>query len=388
MIKINREKKYTLIVFLLFFCLLGKTQNWTLKLSSTVELRTWRLSSVAEKAEKELSGAEIKLFKGNSLIGQTNSNPNGDFVIDVPAGGDFILTISYAGCNTKKFNVSTTGVDENVGKDNYMPTVNITGFIMSKPLKGVDYLGLSEPLVRVEYKTKGQNFDKDDDVTNKGLNILSKIYDSETALIQKFCATNKAGDDAMKNHNCPMAIEYYAKAINMLPGEEYPVDQIKKAEQCVKNKKDADDAKARENLIKANNAKIANEKAIAEKQAKDKAAFNKVADDKVAKEKTTNNKDSKNSNTPEKVNSDKLITSENETGNNGSNIKKGRSNHSLAQPIGKNAHKETVKKADDYFKMKRYSEAKTAYQEAIKIKSDDSYSKNKLAEIAKLTSTK
>ena len=379
--------KHTLILSILLSCFFMHSQNWMLKLSSTVELRSWRLTNTAEKSEKALSGASIKLYKGDVLIGETSSDANGDFVIDIPSGGEFVLTIYYSACNTKKFNVSTTSVDENVGKD-YKPSISISGFIMSKPLKGVDYIGLNEPLVKVEYKSKGQNFNKDETVTNKGLNILSKIYDSETALIQKFCAVNKAGDDAMKNHNCLMAIDYYLKAINMLPGEQYPVDQMTKAELCVKNNKAEAEALAESIKEKANAAKIANEKTIAEKQAKDKEQFNKTTNDKLAKEKMLTDKESKNKTNKENPPKEKIIPNESEPVTNESNIKKGNSNHSLPNQIGKNVHKETITKADGFFKMKRYKEAKTEYEKALTLKTTDTYSKNKLVEIEKLLSLK
>ena len=284
------KKRHFLFLLILAASLLGRAQNWMLKLSSTVELRAWRLTSTAEKSEKALSGATIKLYKGNTQVSETSSNAKGDFVIDVPAGGEFVLTISFPGCNTKKFFVSTSDVPENVGKDSYKPTVNISGFLMSKPLKGVDYIGLNEPLVKVEYKAKGQNFDKDEAITNNGLNILSKIYDAETSLIQKFCAANKAGDDALKNHNCPSAKDYYEKAIHMLPGEQYPVDQLAKAELCLKNKKAEAEAAAQEAALKAEATRVANEKAIAEKTAKDKEQFNKTTNNKIAKEKEIANR--------------------------------------------------------------------------------------------------
>jgi hypothetical protein len=38
--------------------------------------------------------------------------------------------------------------------------------------------------------------------------------------------------------------------------------------------------------------------------------------------------------------------------------------------------------------MKRYAEAKTEYENALKIKADDLYSKNRIDEILKLTSPK
>ncbi len=50
---------------------------------------------------------------------------------------------------------------------------------------------------------------------------------------------------------------------------------------------------------------------------------------------------------------------------------------------GANKYKETIKKADEYFKMKRWSEAKTAYEEALKQKADDPYATSRLAEVEK-----
>jgi hypothetical protein len=238
-------------------------------------------------------------------------------------------------------------------------------------------------LVKVEYKSKGQNFDKDEAVTNNGLNILSKIYDSETSLIQKFCAANKAGDDAMKNHNCPAAKEHYSKAIDMLPGEQYPLDQLSKAELCIKNKKAQEESAAAEAAEKAAANKIANEKIIAEKQAKDKELFNKAANEKALAANESKNKTSTEKESPEKIK-----INETEPATNESTGKKGHSSYSIAQPIGKDLHKETVAKADGLFKMKRYSEAKTEYEKALKMKDDDSYSKNRIDEIIKLTSPK
>jgi hypothetical protein len=222
---------------------------------------------------------------------------------------------------------------------------------------------------------------------------LSKIYDAETSLIQKFCALNKSGDDAMKNHNCPAAKDYYSRAIDLLPAEQYPKDQISKTELCIKNKKEKDEAIAAEAAEKAATNKIANDKIIAEKTAKDKALFEKAANDQLAKEKMLEEKKSKNKPSPEKEDPqkedpEKIKVNETEPTTNGSIDKKGRSNHSIAQPIGKNLYKETITKADGFFKMKRYAEAKTEYIAALKIKADDLYCKNGIDEINKLTNPK
>jgi hypothetical protein len=104
-----------------------------------------------------------------------------------------------------------------------------------------------------------------------------------------------------------------------------------------------------------------------------------------------NEKESKNKTASVKTETtspDKIKINETEPTTSESSPKKGHSSYSLAQPIGKNPYKETIGRADDFFKMKRYKEAKAEYEKALKIKSDDAYSKSKLEEIVKLSEPK
>jgi hypothetical protein len=348
-----------------------------LKLKSQVELRNWKLTNKAEKTEKTLPGAAITLSKNGNVIGQTMTNANGDFEIDIPAKGEFILTITYAGCNTKKFSVSTNGVPEEVGKDNYKPTISIGGFIMSKPIKGVDYLGLNEPLVKVEYKGTGQNFDKDETVTNKGLEIVSKIYDAETSIINKFCSTNKQGDDALAKKNCPLAKSYYLKAISMLSDEPYPVEQLAKADDCIKAKEEKQKIAAEEAAKKEAAAKAANDKLASEKAAKEKAALEKAANDKLTKQTETKTTEKNNDIKPKDINSS-------ETAEKPESENTKESKYKTPQVIGSNKYKETITKGDEYFNTKRYAEAKNAYTEALRIKPQDAYATKRLSEVKAL----
>lgn len=371
-------KNFLLISGIFFLSNFLHGQNWMLKLKSRVELRNWKLTTKAEKSEKSLGGASVSLSKGSTVLSQTTSNAEGDFEIDVPAKGDFILTITYAGCNTKKFYVSTNGVPEEVGKDNYKPTVSIGGFIMSKPLKGVDYLGLNEPLVKVEYKNTGQNFDKDETVTNKGIEIVSKIYDAETAVIEKFCATNKLGDDAMnKLKNCPLAKSFYLKAMDMLPGEPYPAEQLAKAEQCILNNQTKDAALKMQAAKKAEEANAINQKKVAEKIVQDKKEFKKSSSE-------SNPTPADNNKAPLDA-SKKTEESRNGNLSDGDN---GNSKRKTPRVIGANKYKEAILKGDNYFKTKRYAEAKLAYEDALKYKAEDVHATLRLAEIEKLLSSK
>jgi hypothetical protein len=284
-------KKYTIVLVFLIFTLINlRAQTWSLKLSSNVELRTWRLNTKADKEEKPLAGADIKLYKGSAVINQVSSDNKGDFTIMVPPNGEFILMVAYPNCNTKKFSISTLGVPDEVGKNNYKPTFSIGGFIMAKPFPGIDYSGLQQSLVKVEYKPKGKNFDDDESVTDKGLNIVSKIAEAENNLIEKFCTSNKNGDIALTKPDCPLAKACYEKSMVLIPGEQYPVEQLPKVGLCLKDaeaaaKKATDEAKAKAETTKEK-PKDADKKAIEDAVAKamaDKAAKEQAESDKLVK---------------------------------------------------------------------------------------------------------
>ncbi len=460
------------------FIYLGQSANWVLKLSSNVEIRNWKLTSKADKEEKSLGGATIVLTKGGAVIGQTTSNGNGDFTIDVPPNGDYILTVSYPGYNTKKFAVNTFNVPEDFAKDNYKPTFSIGGFIMAKAFPGINYSGLQNPLVKVEFKEKRKVFDHDEIVTQSGLNTVMKIYNDEDALIQKFCNTNKQGDIALAKPDCPLAKQLYESAMKIIPGEQYPVEQLAKVGQCLqakeeeakkaaeaaaKAKADAEaaakakaeaDAKAQadaqakakeeasakakaeaelaakkkeaeekakaEDEAEAKAKQLAKEKAAAEKAQKQKEGLAKAkaedeaeakaieekrkakeaeaaelakkkkeaeakakAEDEAEAKAIAAEKEAKRK-AKEEEEKQKRLQYETENGGADGNMGKGNAKYGIYTPLGTDKYKENIKKADEYFKMKRYTEAKPAYEEALKIKPDDAYSKGKLAEIDKL----
>src|SRR5688500_6700626 len=119
------KRSFTLALLFSLSALYSSAQDWSLNLSSNVELRTWKLSTKADKEEKGLAGTSIKLYKGSSLVNEVSSGANGDFQINIPANGEFMLEVSYAGCNTKRFAISTMNVPENIAKDNFKPRYGI-----------------------------------------------------------------------------------------------------------------------------------------------------------------------------------------------------------------------------------------------------------------------
>lgn len=216
-----------LILGLLFSCLSVFSQDWNFKLKSKVELRNWNLSSRALKNASLLNGASIKLYKGSALVLETISEADGSFEISIPPNGEYTLEISYEGQKPKKFAVSTK---DNPDKNNIhtKPTVSVVGLIMTRYVKDAQYLGMSQPKVHIEYNSPR----KEQEVRN--YSFKSNIYDAEYLLIQKFCTANKLGDIALQQKDYLRAKAFYRIATDIIDGEPYPKEQLKKAEEGLK----------------------------------------------------------------------------------------------------------------------------------------------------------
>jgi hypothetical protein len=461
-----KRKISSIFLFTLGFNVLLNAQDWSLKLKSTVELRTYKLTNKVDVKEEKLAGATITLHKGTTLVNQILSDGSGDFIIEVPAKGEYILTVSYSGCNPKKFAISTMGVPDELAKENFKPTFGIEGVIMAKGFPSIDYAILNQPLARIIYTANGKKFDDEKSYTIQMLTELSKIRDAENALMSNFTSTNNSGDIALNKGDCPLAKTNYEKAMSIISGEVYPIEQLAKVGDCLKQKelaaqKAAEDAKlaaekaeserlAKEKALqeKLDADKLAKEKAVveiankvalaeAEKEQKDKLAREKAENERLAKEKATQDVANKNAQlAAEKEKKDKLtkdlsaqkaklaneklevdkvakekaaqdkiaqsketnvkttaatnensltpVSSGSESGSGTNGVNTGEAKYSIPQALGADKYKATIKRADELFKMKRYSEAKPMYDQALKQKPNDVYSINRIEEISRL----
>lgn len=250
--------------------------TWSLEISSSVELRTLKLTNRAETDNKPLKGASISLYQGSTMLRQVQSDSRGDFAISVPPDGEFSIVISFPQCNSKKFFVSTKGVPENFDKEGWEPTFPIGGVIMAKPLPGISYDALKEPMARIYFKQKAKVFDDDEKYTDEVLAKLKRIKSEEDELISRFLEAVQAGDAALKKPDCPLAKSMYEKALQIIPGEQYPVAQLVKVGDCLKQQ---EETKRQEEVLKAQeNERREKERdeevrreaqALAEKRAKD-----------------------------------------------------------------------------------------------------------------------
>lgn len=331
----------------------SSAQEWNLKLKSKVEMRSWLLSNKAAKTERELSGTTVTLLKNDQVIKQVQSDPNGEFEIDIPGNGQYTLTLDYPGCPTKRFTVASTGVPEKAGYSRFSPQITLLSFIMGKKINGVDYIGLNNPITHVEFKSGTESFQENETVAEKGKQIEAKIVDAENHIVEKHCALNKKGDDAFKAKNYNLAKSFYEQAIAMLPEEEYAKEGLKKTKDKLE------------------------EKEAIEKEKKEAARQKAATQNIVSATKSSSVQSKSNSNSS-------VIVPKNSSYEKKDNIGRSKAKHSVSHTIGHNDYKEAVKDGDELFKDKRYEEAKKAFTEALSFKPGDAYAKSKVEECDKL----
>ena len=324
----SQSFKITLLL-LVFSCNLF-SQDWTLPLTGKVE-----------KNDKKLQGAIVTLMQGSKQVAQTLTGEDGAFKFEIPANGDFMITVTKPGHCTKKFQVSTRGVPPD---DKSTKRFDIPGINLFEPLPNIDYSVLNQPLVKIQYSALKQVFDYDEAYFSQSLAALDKLKQLESDAINKqkelefnYSSAIKTADKAFQKKDWPTAKANYSNAIKFKPTENYPKDQLAQIDIIIKdqealNKKSADDVAA---------------KAAADKAAAD-ALAKKKADEETAR------------------------------------LAKEKAKLSTLPSLGVDKYKEAIKRADELFKMKRYKESKTSYEEALIAKASDVYAKSQLVEIEKL----
>ena len=275
--------KITLIVILFTFS--GFSQTWVLPLTGKVE-----------KNDKKLQGAVVMLLQGGKQIDQTMTGEDGSFKFDIPANGDFIVSVTKQGHCTKKFEVSTKGVPPD---DKSTKRFDIPGISLFEPLPNIDYSLLNQPLVKIKYSSEKEMFDYDEVYFNQSLAALDKLKQLEEDVKNKqkeieanYIEAIKNADKAFQKKEWILAKSTYKSASTIKPDEAYPkaqmaqIDAILKDQEALNAKAKAEnEAKAKAEADKAKLDAEALAKSKAEADAKAKAEADRIAKEKADKAK-------------------------------------------------------------------------------------------------------
>lgn len=242
-------RNFLLIISIFVLHISSIAQEWTLPFSSKIE-----------KNGKKLQGAIITVTQGGKQVIQTMTGDDGAFKIQIPANGDFLVTVTKPGHCTKKFTVSTRGVPEDKKQGDFKG-FNIESISLFEPLPNIDYSVLNQPLVKVAYDATKDNFDYDEAYSNQMLSALQKLKQLELDAITKakeleanYSNAIKTADKAFQKKDWATAKANYNQALTLKPNELYPKDQLAQIDVIIKDQE-------------ALNKKLEAEKAAAEAKA-------------------------------------------------------------------------------------------------------------------------
>lgn len=335
---ISRLRLCFLIVLILKQAVV-QAQDHSLKLMSTVT-----------RNEKALEGVTVELLLDTKVISRSKTNARGELRVNVPDKGEYLLIVSYPGCNSKIFYINTNNVPVEIATKAYGTGFIIGSISMSIPWNGVDYSTLNQPLLKIAYDPSKKAFDYDHVHTQEVLAKLRQIHRDEHAASEEFKHQVKNGNEALKKFDCATAKSSFEKALWLMPGDKSALAQINKAEECLKTKKDT---------------------LTTPSPSLDTAKTTEVAGTQVS-EKTETVAKKRELIIP-------VRTSESNTTENKHNSEP---KNSIPVILGSNGYNETIARADELFRSKRYEEAKEKYEDALKIKPGDAYATKKLEEIS------
>ena len=375
-----------------------------------------------KNGKTKIPNATVQLFENNTKINTVTSNTNGDFTFNLDFDKSYILEISAQNYATKKILIDTKIKEKDL---TYKYTFTVELF---EQYAGVDYSVLNKPVTKIVYNAESDAFDYDIPYTESMRKQLDQITAQiESVKKQTYQQIISKADELFKTQKYEDAITYYEKAIDADPYNDYPDKQIMECEKLLVQRKNnennytkyitqGDQLYAKQDYTNAKNAfqnaltikptEIYPKTKLAEidKLMADKAAKEKAAAEAKAKEDQYNAAISKGDVAMTKQNYDEAKTAYNQALTIKPNetypkTKLAEIDKLIADKAAKEKAAVEAKAKDDQYNAvvakgdaamtkQNYEEAKTAYNQALTIKPNETYPKTKLAEIDKFMADK
>ncbi|HRD38924.1 MAG TPA: carboxypeptidase-like regulatory domain-containing protein [Bacteroidia bacterium] len=336
--------------------------------------------TITNLEDTPMPGAIIQVSQNGQVIKNITTDGSGSYQFDLPLNADYVVTVTKPGHVSKKFTVSTKGVPPDRATSKF-GTVEASLSLFEK-MEGIDYSALNQPMNKYSYNANKENFEYDANYLNAMIASLQNIMAQQQAAIERakqleknYQAAIKAGDKAFQKNDWAGAKAAYTQALGLKPNETWPKDQMTQIDKIIKeqealNKKKEEDAKkAAEEAAKA--------KAEAELNAKYAAAIKKGDDAFNAKNWAAAKlgyNEAIGYKPGEQYPKDKLAAIDKAIADEAANKSKAELDAKYAAAI---------KKGDDAFAQKDWTNAKGGYNEALTIKANEQYPKDKLAAIDK-----
>ena len=154
----NQSVKF-LLGFLFLFVFLTFTAE-----TASGQKNSYSVKGTVKKSRKKTEGAVVTLFKGSSQVSQLVTNTSGRFDVKMDLGSEYTLTVTKAGCITKKFYFNFKGIPDDRAKEDFGgQDIEVSIFEMPKDPSVVAQINqiLSQPIAKFYYDEKIKEVDFD-----------------------------------------------------------------------------------------------------------------------------------------------------------------------------------------------------------------------------------
>jgi len=307
---------------------------------------------------KVMSGANVNVFRDGQFVEKVTSDSKGRVDVALKPGGNYEIAIGGNFYIKKKLEVNTNNVPaEDLNGEVYFPAeVDIF-----KKIDGMDYSILENPIGKIKYNPEIAAFDVDMEYTKSMKSKLQQLQEDYLAQKEKeaelqeqkqeeYDAAIKLADKAFKNEEWLEAEKQYKKAAELMPIETYPTFQLAELESKLLEAKQQEEQY--NTAIKLADEAFENKDYVKAK-AEYQNAVNIKPSDEYAQSRLQESQD--------------LLA----------NAAKVEQNYLAA-----------IEKGDNALKVNELETAKTAFEEAAKLKPSETYPQNKLAEIESVLAKK
>ncbi|UCH13848.1 MAG: hypothetical protein JSV22_12165 [Bacteroidales bacterium] len=315
--------------------------------------RYLEINGIAELDMKPVLNAVVTLYEENSKVKSIRTGSTGRFSFKLDMNKDYILEVAKDGYVEKRIRFITKIPDDITGS-----WVREFAVGLVKYCEGVNYSVLKDPVDVIKYSVRRQDFDSDKTFVYKVKPRLENLYiDVDQCIIEKYNSILDEGDKLLEEKKYEEARAKYEQAGEIFPDEEYPEEQIKKVNSAVARDKNI------ENLYKRT---VTEADALFAQKRYDEALLKYKGALKLKPQET---------HLQQKINEAESLKAEQNA-------------EQQAKSEADANYNLLVSKGNTAFAMKNYDLAKQYFSQALEIKPGNYYPSNKLKEIDVLVAQK
>ena len=348
-------ERHLKVVNMTFYCLFIILCTYN---SSSAQTPDLQIDGTVKGDGKRLSGTTVELFQDGVSFDRITTAINGKFYFELPLDHNYLLVYSKKGYVSKRISINTGGIPEKIAKSGF--AYGGWEVDLFSEVEGLDVSILDKPIGKILFNPSEGNFDYDKEYTKSIQDELNRMQKELLRLDNEYNALLQKGDDAIKAGQYENAIGFYEDALKIKPNQDYPEKQIQNAKKLIEEQKIKDaELLSREKQYNATIEladKSFNEEQYIEAKEKYKVASTILPDKQYPKDKITQ--------------IDKILAEI--------------ASKEAESKLLEEKYKKLILNADNAMSVKQYSGALSNYNAASKLKPNEQYPKDKIAEINKI----